>query len=112
MAHRLPALMANSEHCYFLVLDMHHKWQYALLTIWYLLLPFNPLVYRNLYIYIYIYTIVCMCLYLHIYTCVISCFPVAVIKHHDQSNLQKEEFILAYSSREMSSCHDDGRESW
>lgn len=28
-------------------------------------------------------------------------FSVAVIKHHDQDNLQKKEFIWAYSSREL-----------
>lgn len=49
---------------------------------------------------------------LHIYMCVITCFSVAVIKHYDQCNLQKKEFILAYSSREMSFCHDDDRKSW
>lgn len=59
--------------------------------------------------YIHIYYSVYM-LNLHIYMGVISCFSDAVIKHHDQGKLQKEE--NTWASREMSSCHDDGRESW
>lgn len=38
----------------------------------------------------------------------ISCFSVAVMRHHDQGNIQKKELILACGSRSMSPTRQGG----